>query len=316
MNQNQELSMSRATIKNPEFVKRMVVDAENMVEVRKKFFNGKHLSPEVINAVIAITPEHRDINWGADRLTMIPWSALEHLQRAIKDTVSRHIEGDFIETGAWRGGTCILAKAVYNDLRSDKKVFVADSFQGLPKPDVDKYPDDKNDTHYLDENMKASLETVKNNFKQFDLLDDGVVFLKGWFKDTMPTAPIKKISILRLDGDMYESTIDVLAHLYHKLSIGGYCIIDDYNHPPCRAAVQDFRSKHRVTEPIIKVDSDPLNEVHYWIKQKLTTFVNRKYPKKGLGRTIRNSKKNTVNLVNISLEKVIKLFKGKNYPIQ
>jgi O-methyltransferase/demethyldecarbamoylnovobiocin O-methyltransferase/8-demethyl-8-(2,3-dimethoxy-alpha-L-rhamnosyl)tetracenomycin-C 4'-O-methyltransferase len=82
------------------------------------------------------------------------------------------------------------------------------------------------------------------------LLDDQVRFLKGWFKDTLPTAPIEKLSVLRLDGDLYESTMTALESLYPKLSIGGYAIIDDYapSVPCCVQAVDDFRARHNITE--------------------------------------------------------------------
>lgn len=294
------------TIKNPEFVKRMVVDAENIADIRKKFFNGEKITPEEIENTISATPRHKNINWGLDRLSMIPWASLEHLDKCIKDTVNKNIEGDFVETGAWRGGACIIAKSIYDDLKINKKIFVADSFEGLPKPDAAKYPDDKNDTHFLDENMKVSLETVKKNFKKFGLLDNNVIFLKGWFKDTMPNAPINKISILRLDGDMYESTIDVLKNLYHKLSIGGYCIIDDYRHPGCKAAVRDFRSYNGISERIIKVDKNRLNEVHFWIKEKETSYTNRDYSKRGMARLIRLVKNHTVLTGKKSIRNIIK----------
>jgi O-methyltransferase len=48
---------------------------------------------------------------------------------------------------------------------------------------------------------------AKNNFKQDGLLDDRVRFLPGWFKDTLPDAPIDRIALLRLDGDLCESTV-------------------------------------------------------------------------------------------------------------
>ncbi len=274
--------MEQLSVKHPEFVKRMIVDADNITAIRNKFFSGVTITPNEIAQVISITPHHPDINWGPTRLTMIPWTALEQVHASIVDVIKRTVEGDFIETGAWRGGTCILAKSVYDGLGVNRKVFVADSFEGLPPPDPEQYPDDTNDTHYQDPNLVASLKMVQANFRKFGLLDDRVIFLKGWFKDTMPAAPIDKLSILRLDGDMYESTIDVLAYLYHKLSLGGYCIIDDYQHPACRAAVLDFRATHRITEKIVKVDNDPLNEVHYWIKRQPTRFIHlspSEYPK-------------------------------------
>ena len=89
-----------------------------------------------------------------------------------------------------------------------------------------------------------------------------MVFLKGWFKDTLPKAPIEKLAVLRLDGDMYESTSDALNNLYFKLSTGGFCIIDDYFLAGCKKAVDDFREKHDINEPIQVIDWGAV----YWIK--------------------------------------------------
>jgi O-methyltransferase len=252
--------------KNPEFIKRMVVDSNNLSEIRTKFLNGDKLTDDVIQQTIDTTPQHPDINWGGTGFSLLPWTAIEHLDFAIRDTISRNVEGDFLETGAWRGGACIVAKSIYNEIAPDKKVYVADSFEGLPKP-TGEYPVDNGDTHYLSDFMKVSLEQVKENFNKFDLIDDNLIFVKGWFRDTMPKLNIDKLSILRLDGDMYESTIQVLDVMYSKLSSGGYCIIDDYHHQTCKVAIHDFRTKHNITEPIVKVDGHPLNEVHYWIKK-------------------------------------------------
>lgn len=100
------------------------------------------------------------------------------------------------------------------------------------------------------------MEAVQSNFERFKLLDDHVKFLIGWFKDTLPTAPIKKLAVLRLDGDMYESTMDALNALYHKVSPGGFIIVDDYGLPEdtCRNAIHDFRRSHDSNEPIIDID--------------------------------------------------------------
>ena len=251
---------------NPEFVKRMIVGSDNLTEVRNRFFNGEEITKEDIESTIKETPTHPKINWDENsRLTLLPWTALEHLHHAIEDTIERGIEGDFIETGAWAGGACILAKSIYNEIAPERKVYVADSFEGLPKPDS-AFPQDNGDKHYLDPMLAVSLEVVTDNFNKFGLVDDNLIFVKGWFKDTMPTLDIEKISILRLDGDMYESTIQVLDALYNKLEVGGYLIIDDYHHTGCIAAIQDFRNTHGITAAIVKVDNNPLNEVHYWIK--------------------------------------------------
>jgi O-methyltransferase len=87
------------------------------------------------------------------------------------------------------------------------------------------------------------------------LLDEQVRFLEGWFRDTLPAAPIKRLAVLRLDGDLYESTIQALESLYDRLSTGGYVIIDDYgNVAGCRQAVHDFRARRGINEPIRPID--------------------------------------------------------------
>jgi len=147
---------------------------------------------------------------------------------------------------------------------NDRIVWAADSFEGLPKPDPEKYAQDKDDKLHEYEELRVSLDMVKENFRKYGLLDDQVRFLKGWFKDTLPEAPIQKLAVLRLDGDMYESTMDALVHLYPKLSVGGYAIIDDWGAVEgCRLAVLDYRQQHNISEDIIPIDEDGV----YWQKQ-------------------------------------------------
>jgi O-methyltransferase len=138
---------------------------------------------------------------------------------------------------------------------TERVVWVADSFQGLPKPDPEQYPADAGDRHWTRPELAVSLEEVKANFARYGLLDDQVRFLVGWFRDTLPAAPMSQLAVLRLDGDMYESTMDGLLHLYPKLSRGGYVILDDYGAVPgCRAAVEDFRREHGIDEPVERID--------------------------------------------------------------
>jgi O-methyltransferase len=134
-------------------------------------------------------------------------------------------------------------------------MFVAGSFEGLPPPDPEQYPADSGDLHHTVRELAISLDQVRANFAKYGLLDDEVVFLKGWFKDTLPAAPIERLAVLRLDGDMYESTMDVLRHLYPKVSPGGYVIVDDYGCvPACRQAVEDYRRDHAIDAPICEID--------------------------------------------------------------
>ena len=96
---------------------------------------------------------------------------------------------------------------------------------------------------------------VRSHFARFGLLDEQTVLLKGFFADTIPSAPITKLSVIRCDADTYESTSDALRLTYDKLSPGGYCIIDDYGFfTECQRAVDEFRAANKITEPIETID--------------------------------------------------------------
>lgn len=196
--------------------------------------------------------------------TMIGRKRLDNIQLCVEKALRDQIPGDLIETGVWRGGACIFMRAIlaaYGD--RNRRVFVADSFGGLPKPSEEKYPHDQGDSLHIEEYLAVSQEQVASNFRKYGLLDNRVVFLKGWFKDTLPTAAIDKLGVMRLDGDMYESTADALKALYPKLSQGGFCIIDDYALPGCRQAVDDYRRHHGIECPLLEVDWTG----RYWRKE-------------------------------------------------
>jgi O-methyltransferase len=188
--------------------------------------------------------------------TLIGLKRLDNLHACIEAIIRDQIPGDLIETGVWRGGACIFMRAalnVYGD--QTRRIWVADSFEGLPKPDG-LYQQDEGDLGWmLNHTLAVSLDQVKANFSRYDVLDERVRFLKGWFKDTLPTAPIERLAILRLDGDMYSSTMDALVSLYPKLSRGGFAIIDDYGAvEACRKAITDFRESNKINDPILPID--------------------------------------------------------------
>jgi hypothetical protein len=188
--------------------------------------------------------------------TMIALERLDSLQYCVEDVLARNIPGDFIETGVWRGGAVIFMRALLKAHGiTDRRVWVADSFAGLPPPDGERYPRDTGLDFYLVPELAISLEQVQANFERYGLLDDQVRFLQGWFRDTLPNAPIETLAVLRLDGDLYESTMDALTHLYPKLAPGGYVIVDDYGAiPACQQAVHDYREAHGVTDKIETID--------------------------------------------------------------
>jgi O-methyltransferase len=213
------------------------------------------LTPQPAEFDTARRWEGRD--WPSEAETMIGMLRLDNVQACSMEAIRQNIPGDFFEAGVWRGGAAILMRAVlaaYGD--HQRHVWLADSFEGLPRPDPERYPVDAGDRHWeLAEYLAIPLEEVKRNFERYGLLDDQVQFLPGWFKDTLPTAPINAISVLRIDGDMYESTFEALNSLYSRISPGGFVIIDDYGVlPNCKAAVDDFRTIFGVQEEIRTID--------------------------------------------------------------
>jgi len=154
---------------------------------------------------------------------MVGRMRLHHLRNCVEEVLRRDVPGDLIETGVWRGGASILMKGVLAAAGNDtRRVYVADSFRGLPAPDPRYAADAGFDLHEFDE-LAVGVQAVRANFERYGLLDDNVKFLVGWFTETLPTAPMEKLAVLRLDGDMYESTMTALTHLYPKLQGGGYC---------------------------------------------------------------------------------------------
>jgi O-methyltransferase len=202
--------------------------------------------------------------WPTRAMSMIGLRRLNNLEACIEHVLANGVPGDFIETGAWRGGAAMFMRAMLDvhGIR-DRVVWVADSFEGMPVPNPEKYPSDTGLDFSQVGCMTVSLEEVQRNFRRFGLLDDQVRFLKGWFRNTLPCAPVERLAILRMDGDLYESTTDALVHLYPRVSPGGCIIIDDNWVPACRRAVDDYRAAHGISDEIVTIDSQGA----YWIKR-------------------------------------------------
>ncbi len=195
-------------------------------------------------------------DWPAEGETMIGLQRLDNVEACVTDVVRKGVPGDLIETGVWRGGCTIFMRGILKAVGDQSRtVWVADSFQGLPKPDSDRYKADSGSRLWTYKELTVTVEEVRANFQRYGLLDEQVCFLQGWFSETLPTAPIERLAVLRLDGDMYQSTMEVLEVLYPKLSAGGYVIVDDYGAlPECRQAVHDYRDTHGITDEIVQVD--------------------------------------------------------------
>jgi O-methyltransferase len=188
--------------------------------------------------------------------TMVGVDRANNVRELVQKALDENIPGDFIETGVWRGGCCILMRGILaaNGVTS-RKVYVADSFEGVPPPKPDLYPADRDSTLHRAPELAVPLDVVKANFDRYGLLDDQVFFVPGFFSDTLPSLKSGPFALIRLDGDLYESTYLALQHLHPKVSRGGFVIIDDFGiAPACRQAVFEYRAQHKIDSPIHQVD--------------------------------------------------------------
>jgi len=243
------------------------------------------VSPATISGRQSLNPFNEAVREGGEDwtylgTTMIGIKRLENIELLLKSVVNNKIPGDFIETGVWRGGASLFARGVLRAHGEGHRTsYVCDSFQGLPP--------NTNNLHEGDDgwNFRPYLEVsdvlVRSHFCETSMLDKNVIFVKGFFNATMPPLAriITRLSIMRLDGDMYQSTVDVLYNLYEKLSVGGYVIIDDWTITPTQQACKDFFSVHEFHPKIIWIDSMAVywqkNEeisVQYWRYQELQFF--------------------------------------------
>ncbi|CAF3437351.1 unnamed protein product [Rotaria socialis] len=214
----------------------------------------------------------KGLDWPLTGITMVGQRRLINIEWAIRFVIANGVKGDYIECGVWRGGSSIFARAVLKALNNnDRHVWLADSFQGLPKARTPHDTDIWSKMEYL----KVSLEEVQTNFRSFNLLDDRVHFCKGYIVDSLPRCNVSRLAVLRMDGDMYESTMDQLFNLYSKLQVGGVIIIDDYSIEECFRAIVDFRNWHNITEEILSIPGDETGRC--WIKRKAVQLQKDQY---------------------------------------
>lgn len=204
-------------------------------------------------------------DWPSVGYTMIGHKRLANIRLLVSHIVYEGVPGDLIECGVWKGGACIWMKALLEDLGDlERTVFVADSFQGLPQGDRGPTLNDPGPAAGLClAQLAVAADEVRANFARFGLLDERVRFIEGWFKDTLP-GPVAALALLRIDADMYESTLTPLRTLYDKVSRGGFVVIDEYlTWQPCHDAVNDFfKERELPREWLVQIDDDSA----YWRK--------------------------------------------------
>ena len=207
-------------------------------------------------------------DWPHEAETMVGTHRLTHLAACVADLVNEDVPGDLVEAGAWRGGSCILMRGALKVLGEDaRRVWVADSFNGFPPEDFTLATDGNpvETTSFQFPLISVGMDTVVRNFQRYRLYDQQVRLVPGWFHESLPELPVTSIALLRLDGDLFDSTIAPLEALYPRVEKGGFCIIDDYGDVrECREAVDRFRANHHISEPIEWIDTDAV----FWRKAR------------------------------------------------
>lgn len=195
--------------------------------------------------------------------TMTSAKRAKLLWKCCHETIKCKISGDFVECGVWKGGSAALMALAAK--QTNKKIHLYDSFEGLPEPSEKDGPEavdysggaNAGRMKTVGKCVGTLIEVKKLMEEKLHIEPSRLVYHVGWFKDTLSMGPPNSIAVLRLDGDWYESTRLCLELLYPALSTGGFIIIDDYFcWRGCALAVDEFRDKHRIVEPVIRIDHD------------------------------------------------------------
>ncbi len=168
------------------------------------------------------------------------------------------IQGDIAECGVAAGAQVAAIALALQDNGDNRKIHCFDSFCGFPQATENDGTDFQNilgkEGKLIPITTFAPPTDVEHFFSYMD--EWGIVNAKerliiheGWFQDTIPNAKITKLSILRLDGDLYEST-KVCLKLYRRLERTGFCIVDDYALSGCRRAMDEHFGKFKKVFPI------------------------------------------------------------------
>lgn len=189
-----------------------------------------------------------------DEYTMMSRSRLLALENGIRIVVREGIAGDVVECGCARGGSSALMALWLKKLNSPKKIYLCDTFEGIPAPTQEDPDYDK--AVKLTGAFRGELEEIKDLFTRLGVLDRAV-FLKGKFQDTFPTFDAPPIAFLHLDADWYESTIVCLEKLWDRVTPGGLVQFDDYGSwQGCKKAVDEFFGKRGITAALHTIDRD------------------------------------------------------------
>lgn len=198
----------------------------------------------------------------------------ENISEMIRYVVKNNIPGDILDIGVYEGGSsCIMLYELLANGINDRRVFLYDTFEGMPEPTAEDGDNIKARYDYFGPGnwVNGPLELVKRYISQTNYPSDYITYVKGLVEDTLPGNQHTQIAYMRLDTDFYSSTKVELEELYHKVVPGGVIIIDDYwsKFIGQTKAVNDFFKQNNLDLSILKRAGDvyPDNCTAYFIKK-------------------------------------------------
>lgn len=198
--------------------------------------------------------------------TLVSQERFSTIENFFKHAKKEDLKGDVVECGTWKGGT--FAYMCHICLTADLGTcWGLDSFEGLPDPS-DEDGQKAKVRMKRPNKLEASISDVNKSLSLIgiDPENELIKIVKGFFESSVPETKkkIKKISLLRLDGDWYDSTKICLENFYDLVVDGGMIVIDDYGHwEGCKKAVDEFRQKKEITTKLQKTDYTE----YTWIKE-------------------------------------------------
>ena len=213
-------------------------------------------------------PNFKRIYTQCKDFTMTPIERMYALYKSVQYVIQANIEGDFVECGAWKGGSSMIIALTLLELGvTDRNIYIYDTYEGMAKPTeqdknivsessaLDKWNSLQQDNHNAW--CYSSLEEVKKNMLSTNYPAENIIFVKGKVEETIPNTIPEKVSLLRLDTDWYESTKHELLHLYPLLLNQGVLLIDDYGcWAGSKKAVDEYLQKNQIAILLQRTDAD------------------------------------------------------------
>lgn len=199
--------------------------------------------------------------------TMTSAERMYALYSAVRYVVENRIEGDFVECGVWRGGSCMLMAHTLKALgETSRTLYLYDTFTGMTRPgehDIRQRDRGEQITRWEASRREghnawayAPIDEVRENLLTTGYPEERLVFVEGEVQKTLPATAPERVALLRLDTDWYESTRHELVHLYPRLSHRGVLILDDYgSFEGARRAVDEYLTENRLDIFLGRVDA-------------------------------------------------------------